>query len=101
MSKKSENYIIEGETTSGIKFRVDKRLLNDSRFLHYAVMMQDKNDKMKALKAMFEMYGLLFGSQEGLIAFENAVAEVNGGICSQEMLFAELNEILTVLKAKN
>ena len=92
--------IIEGKTKSGIGFKVDRRILNDIRFLHYAVGMRN-DDKFIAVKNMFEMYGLLFGGQDGMIRFENAVAAAHGGICTQQLLISELNEILEAIKAKN
>jgi len=91
---------VEGTTKSGIKYRVDKRIVDDTRFLHYAVGMKDK-DRLVAAKAMFDMYGMLFGGSDGLMAFENEIALHHDGICTQQILMSELNEILGALKAKN
>lgn len=97
---KEKDYIFTGKTKSGIVFKVDSRIVNDMRFLHYAIGMKNE-DKFVAIKSMFDMYGLLFGGQEGMMAFENEVAAAHGGICTQQLLINELNEILESIKAKN
>ena len=102
MAKKAEtkDYIIEGRTKSGIAYRVDKRILEDSRFLYYAVGMRDSN-KVKAVESMYKMYSLLFGDGDGLLLFQNEIAAAHDGICTTTLLITELNEILETVKAKN
>lgn len=85
--------MIKGKTKSGIKFEIDERIKEDARFLRYATQMQS-NDPQKALNAMYAMFDLVFGGEEGTNAFMDSIASNNDGICSQEMLVEEFKEII-------
>ena len=97
-----EDYIVSGTTKSGIAYTVDRRVRQDSRFLHLLVKMQDKkrtqNERAEALFSLLEM---LFGGDDNILMFENEIAAHNDGICSQEQLIEELKDIFDAINAKN
>ena len=103
MAKESTNEnIVKGKTSSGISFVLDKRIKEDARFLLYLTQMQDESaDEGEKTKAIRDMFLLIFGSQNAVIDFMNAVASVNDGICSTEKMVAELTEMFEALAVKN
>ena len=52
-------------------------------------------------KAIMGILKLVFGNDEGVINFMNAVASVNDGICNVEVMLSELTEMFDALNAKN
>lgn len=96
-----KEYLVEGQTKSGISFTIDTRVKEDSRFLHYLVKMQDKSDRMKQAKYMYDLLDMIFGGEEGVILFENEIALRHDGICTEKELVSELQDIFEALKIKN
>lgn len=102
MAKSKNENIVKGTTSSGIPFTLDKRIKEDTRFLFYLAQMQDENaNDSERTKAITDMFLLIFGSQNAVIDFMNAVASVNDGICSTEKMVAELTEMFEALAVKN
>lgn len=98
---KNDN-IVKGKTSSGIEFVLDKRIKDDARFLYYLAKVQDEDSGLDAKsKAIVGLLGLVFGSDEGVLNFMNAVSAVNDGICNTEQMLHELTEIFEALDAKN
>ena len=94
--------MIEGKTKSGIKFKLDERIKDDARFLYYLAKAQDdESDMGEKSKATVGMLKLIFGSDEGVIDFMDAVAASNEGICNFETMLSELTEMFDALNAKN
>lgn len=94
--------MVKGKTKSGIKFQLDERIKDDARFLYYLAKAQDEESDMgEKSKAITGILKLIFGNDEGVINFMNAVASVNDGICNVEVMLSELTEMFDALNAKN
>lgn len=94
--------MVKGKTKSGINYQIDERIKDDARFLYYLTKAQDdKADMNEKSKAVMDMLRLIFGSDEGVIQFMDAVAASNEGICNFETMLSELNEMFEAFKAKN
>ena len=94
--------MVTGKTKSGIKFQIDERIKDDARFLYYLAKAQDDTvDMAEQSKAVTGMLKLVFGDDEGVIGFMNAVAATNKGVCTIDVMISELKEIFDALKAKN
>jgi hypothetical protein len=98
---KNPEYIIEGTTKSGISFTLDTRVKDDPRFLHCLVKMQNKTDRIRQAKFFYEMLDMMFGNEDGVMAFENEIAKRHGGACTEKDLQVELQEIFEAMKLKN
>lgn len=94
--------MVKGKTKSGIQFQLDERIKDDARFLYYLAKAQDDEadigDKSKAVTGILK---LVFGDDEGVIGFMNAVAATNKGLCDVQTMLSELTEMFDALKAKN
>ena len=94
--------MVKGETKSGIKFQMDERVKDDARFLYYLTKAQDESaDVGEKSKAIMGILTLIFGNDEGVINFMNAVASVNDGVCNVDVMLSELTEMFDALNAKN
>ncbi len=94
--------MVKGKTKSGIKFQLDERIKDDARFLYYLAKAQDENADMgEQSKAITGILKLVFGNDEGVINFMNAVASVNKGVCAVDVMLAELTEMFDAINAKN
>lgn len=94
--------MIKGKTKSGIKFQMDERILDDARFLYYLSKAQDdKSDLAEKSKAVTGVLKLIFGTDEGVIGFMDAVAATNKGVCDVKTMLGELSEMFEIMKAKN
>lgn len=93
--------MVKGKTKSGIKFEMDERIKDDARVLYYLTALQKPNvEPMEASKGVFDLLGLIFGSQENVLSFMNAVAESNDGVCDTTTMLAELTNMFEVIGAK-
>lgn len=94
--------IKKGKTKSGIKFQIDERVKDDARFLFYLTKAQDKTLELSEQgKAIVDILKLIFGTEDGVIGFMDAVASVHDGVCTTEVMMSELTEILNAINAKN
>ena len=101
-TKKADSNLITGETRSGIKFTIDKRIKDDTRAVLYLTQMQNKSlDKMTQSQALFSLLELMFGKGEGLIIFMNEVAIHHDGVADVNSLIEELTDLFDSLKLKN
>lgn len=92
----------KGKTKSGIKFQIDERVKDDARFLFYLTKAQDEAaDLSEKGKAVVNILTLIFGNDDGVIGFMNAVASVHDGVCTTDTMMSELKEILDAIDAKN
>lgn len=91
--------MVKGKTKSGIKYSIDERIKDDTRLLQYAMEMQDEDAQIQG-KALFDMLSLIFGGRKGVIEFQNTVASVHDGVCTSELLMAELMEIMDAVNLK-
>ena len=81
---------------------MDERIKDDARFLYYLAKAQDESADMgEKSKAIMGILKLVFGNDEGVITFMNAVASVNDGICNVEVMLSELTEMFDAINAKN
>jgi hypothetical protein len=93
--------MVKGKTKSGIKFQLDERIKDDARFLYYMAKSQDDEaDTAEKSKAIMGMLKLIFGNDDGVISFMNAVASTNNGVCSIDVMLSELTEMFEALNAK-
>lgn len=97
--------IVKGQTRSGIKFQIDKRISEDSRTMYFVRNMRKyKDDKEKAEEAIDSVYSLLelvFGSGDGLVVFMNEVAARHNGVADTKSLMEELTDIFEACDLKN
>jgi hypothetical protein len=94
--------MVKGKTKSGIKFQMDERIKDDARFLYYLAKAQDSDaDVSEQSKAVMGILKLVFGTDEGVINFMDAVASTNGGVCDIKTMLDELTEMFDALNAKN
>ena len=94
--------MVKGKTKSGIQFQLDERIKDDARFLYYLAKAQDDEADMgEKSKAIMGILKLVFGNDDGVINFMNAVASTNKGICNVEVMLSELTEMFDALNAKN
>ena len=94
--------MVKGKTKLGIKFQMDERIKDDARFLYYLTKAQDEKVEMgEKSKAIMGMLKLVFGNDEGVIGFMDAVASVNDGVCGVDVMLSELTEMFDALNAKN
>lgn len=94
--------VVKGKTKSGIKFQMDDRIKDDARFLYYLAQAQnDEADLAERSNAVMGVLKLIFGTDENVINFMNAVAAVNDGICDVKTMLSELTEMFDALNAKN
>ena len=94
--------MVKGKTKSGISFQMDERIKDDARFLYYLAKAQsDEADMGEKSKAIMGILTLIFGNDEGVLQFMNAVASVNDGVCNVEVMLSELTEMFDALSAKN
>lgn len=96
--------MVKGKTKSGIKFAIDENIKDDARLLFLLTQIERddvKEDTKKTSELVFQMFKLVFGSDEKLMDFMNAVGDAHGGVCSTEYLMAEMNEMFDALKIKN
>lgn len=94
--------IVSGVTKSGIAFTLDSNIKDDTRLLYLLTQMQKPDADWQAQStALFDMLRLMFGSDENLMTFMNAVAEKHKGVCSPAHMMAELNDMLDSINAKN
>lgn len=91
----------KGTTKSGIKFQIDERVKDDARFLFYLTKAQDETaDLSDKGKAVVNILTLIFGNDDGVIGFMNAVASAHDGVCTTDTMMSELKEILDAIDAK-
>lgn len=98
--------IVKGVTKSGIKFQLDSKIKEDTRLLFLMTMAQKYNPEdsasmVKANDAMMQLLTLIFGTDEGVLAFMNEVAVKHKGVCDAKHMIAELNEMLDAISGKN
>ena len=94
--------IVKGKTKSGIKFQMDDRIKDDARFLYYLSKAQDTEAELtEQSKAVMGILKLVFGSDEGVISFMDAVAATNDGICNVKTMLDEFTEMFDAINAKN
>ena len=94
--------VVKGKTKSGINYQLDSRIKDDARFLYYLTKAQDEEaDVSDISKAVMNLLQLIFGTDEGVIGFMNAVAAMHDGVCDVKNMLAELTEMFDALNAKN
>ena len=94
--------MVKGKTKSGIRFQIDERIKSDARFIYYLSKMSNKDVEIsETSNALMGMLQLIFGSDEGVFGFMNAVAASNDGVCDVEKMLTELSDIFDHLNAKN
>ena len=93
--------IVKGTTKSGIKFQLDSKIKDDTRLLFLLTKATNASDPMEASKSVMNLLSLIFGSDEGVMAFMNEVADKHKGICDVKNMLAELQEMFDELNAKN
>ena len=94
--------MVKGKTKNGIQFQLDERIKDDTRFLFYLTMMNSDNvDVVEKGKHVINMLKLIFGTEEGVLQFMDAVAAVNDGVCDTTTMLSELSDMFDALDAKN
>lgn len=105
MSKTKNENIIKGQTKSGIKFTIDKRITEDYRVMFYIRDLrkykETKDKPEEALDAMYSLLELMFGNKDQLMIFMNEVASKHNGVADPSSLMQELNELFEACNLKN
>lgn len=96
---------IEGQTRSGIKFKIDKRITEDNRTMYFIRNMRKyKDNKEKqdmVTDSLYSLFELMFGSGEGFLTFMNEVAARHDGVADSATLIDELTDIFEACNLKN
>lgn len=92
---------MKGKTKSGIEFELDERIKDDTRFMMLLVKMKRAKEATETAEAMYDLFNLIFGSDEGTYTFMTEVANKHDGVCSADNMLVELTDMLDTLKAKN
>lgn len=93
--------MVKGKTKSGIKFTINENIKNDARTLYLMTKMQNKSDPMEQGKALFDLLKLVFGGEDGMVAFMDAVASKHDGLCGTDVLIEEITEMFDSANLKN
>lgn len=96
--------IISGTTKSGIEFEIDKGIFDDIRVVRSLSKITSERAHerpMESASAIFDLCKVIFGSDEGVDAFIERIAESNDGRCDTATFMRELKEILEVANTKN
>ena len=94
--------MVEGKTKSGIEFKLNEAIKDDARFLYYLSKFQDKDISLEdQSKNLMGMLSLIFGTDEGVITFMNAVASKNNGVCNVKTMLQEMSDMFDALNVKN
>lgn len=102
MAKSKNENIVTGETSSGIKYTLDRRIKDDVRLLFWLKRVQDESlELMERNNALFSLLEVVFGSGEGLGMFMNEVAAKHNGVADTKSLMEEMNEMFEALAIKN
>lgn len=97
-----EGYIVTGETRSGLKFQIDKRIKDDVRTMRYLTQMQNQRaDIFTKSEALFSLLNLMFGTEDNLSVFMDEVAALHNGVADVPSLIDELTDIFESIKLKN
>lgn len=90
--------MVKGKTKSGFNFKVRENIADDARVAWYVALTSDEDDNVK-IKGMRKLLQLITGSDEEYERLLDHVASKNGGECPQELVNAEIAEIVTASKA--
>lgn len=94
--------MVKGKTKRGIKFQINEKIKDDARILYYFAKASNKNtDESEQADAVMGLMRLIFGSDEDVLQFMNAVAAVNDGVCDKDVMWAEIKEMLDAVNLKN
>lgn len=105
--------MVKGKTKSGIKFSLNENIRNDARLLYIMTQLQrtkitddmDEAEKLELCqeqsKYIFDMLKLIFGTDEGLMQFMDAVAAAHNGVCDTGVMMSEITEMFEALNLKN
>lgn len=94
--------LIKGETRSGLKFKINAAIREDTRVLYLLTRMQTESlPTMEKSKALFNLMEVIFGSGESFLTFQNEVAYRHGGIVNTQTLMEEVSDIIEAAKLKN
>ena len=97
-----DEYLVKGQTRSGLEFTIDKRIKDDARVMRYLTMMQNKRlDVFTQSDALFSLLELMFGTQDSLTVFLNEVAHRHNGVADVPSLIEELTDLFECIKLKN
>lgn len=94
--------LIEGETRTGLKFKIDERVKDDTRCLYLLSRMQKESlSMMDKNVALFDLLEVVFGSGDEFNTFLNEVAFRHNGVADARSLIDEITDIFEAVKLKN
>lgn len=62
---------------------------------------QNAKDNSKQNKYVMDLLALIFGSDENVWDFMNAVAKTHKGVCESDVMLGEIKQMLEAINAKN
>lgn len=92
--------MVNGKTKSGIKFSINENIKDDARLLYYLTKAQTSNEPTEQSNAVFSLLKLIFGSEESLVVFMDAVASTHEGICNTTIMMSEITEMFEAINLK-
>lgn len=96
------DHIIEGETRSGLKFKISALVKDDTRVMYLLTRMQKQSlDVMLKNQALFDLLEVVFGSGDDFYTFMNEVAYRHDGVADPQSLMDEITDIFEAVKLKN
>lgn len=93
--------IVKGKTASGYSFAIDSRIKDDIDLSEAAIEVQFGESLIDQYNAVKKMGRILLGSDENVQKLKDTIRKKNDGFCSNEAFYAEINEIIEAMNAKN
>lgn len=90
---------MKGKTSSGFKFEVDDRIIDDWRLLE-AVSDTTSEDSIVQMNGLVKCIRLMLGDK-GLKDLKEHIAKSNDGYIPSTQMNAEVTDIMNACKAKN
>lgn len=90
--------MIAGKTKSGFKFKVREKIGEDARVAWYVALTTDEDDTTK-MRGMRKLLQLISGSDDEYERLLEHVASKNEGLCPQDIVSAEIAEIISASNA--
>ena len=93
--------IVKGKTKSGYSFKIDSRVKDSRDLMRIWTAIQTETDSWKQVDLTNKLAVLILGSEENVDKLEEKIKEQNDGYCTNTDFWAEINEIIEALNAKN
>lgn len=86
--------MVNGKTSTGFKFKVRENINEDARVAWYVALTTDEDDAVK-MRGMRKLLQLITGNDAEYERLLDHVASKNDGMCPQNIVSAEIAEIIS------